>query len=159
MIVQVDVQIACADEGLPESDEIESWAQRAIAAAAGNVDDELEVAIRIVDSAESRALNLDFRQQDRPTNVLSFPAGDFEGLPAEVPKALGDIVICAPIVTAEATAQGKEIGGHWAHMVVHGTLHLLGFDHMNDDEALEMERLETQILTTHGVADPYGESR
>lgn len=155
MIVQVDVQIACDDEGLPESDEIEIWAQRAIEAAAGNVDDEVEVAIRIVDSVESRSLNRDFRQQDRPTNVLSFPAGDIEGLPAKAPKTLGDIVICAPVVSDEAAAQGKEIGGHWAHMVVHGMLHLLGFDHMNDDEALAMERLETQILTTHGVADPY----
>ncbi len=159
MIAQVDVQIACDDEGLPESDEIESWLQRAIDAADKNFADEIEVAVRIVDCAESQLLNRKYRQQDKPTNVLSFPAGRIEGLPAEVSKTLGDIVICASIVNQEAAEQGKASGEHWAHMVVHGTLHLLGFDHVDDDETLEMEGLETHILTTHGVADPYGESR
>ena len=158
MIAQVDVQIACDDAGLPESDEIESWLQRAIDAAGRNVADEVEVLVRIVDCAESRSLNREYRQQDKPTNVLSFPAGRIDGLPADVSNMLGDIVICASIVNQEAAEQGKPGGEHWAHMVVHGTLHLLGFDHMDDDGALEMEGLETRILTTHGVADPYGES-
>ncbi len=158
MIAQVDVQIACDDEELPESNEIESWLQRAIDAAGKNVADEVEVLVRIVGCAESRALNREYRQQDKPTNVLSFPTGRIEGLPADMSKMLGDIVICASIVNQEAAEQGKPGDEHWAHMVVHGTLHLLGFDHTDDDGALEMEGLETRILTTHGVADPYGES-
>ncbi len=153
------MQIACDDEGLPASDEIESWLRRTVAAAGKELADEVEVSIRIVDRAESQTLNREFRQQDKATNVLSFPAGRIEGLPDDAPRILGDIVICANIVNQEAVEQGKTIGEHWAHMVVHGTLHLLGFDHVNDDEALEMEGLETQILTTHGAADPYGESR
>ena len=158
MIARVDVQIACDDEGLPASDEIEFWLQRTVATAGKEIADEVEVSFRIVDRAESQSLNREFRQQDKPTNVLSFPAGRIEGLPGDAPRVLGDIVICANIVNQEATEQGKAIGEHWAHMVVHGTLHLLGFDHVNDDEALEMEGLETRILTAHGVADPYGES-
>ena len=159
MIAKVDVQIACDDEGHPASDEIESWLQRAVDVGGKNVADEVEVSIRIVDRAESRSLNRKYRQQDKPTNVLSFPAGRFEGLPADAPRILGDIVICANIVNQEAREQGKTVGEHWAHMVVHGALHLLGFDHVDNDQALEMEGLETHILTTHGVADPYGEAR
>lgn len=159
MIAQVDVQIACDDEGLPESDEIEFWVRHAINAAANDVTCEVEVSVRIVDSEEIQALNREFRQQDKPTNVLSFPAGAIEGLPADVPKALGDIVICAQVVRDEATEQGKASSAHWAHMVVHGTLHLLGFDHVGENEAVEMEGHESRILTTLGIADPYGESR
>ncbi len=159
MIAKVDVQIACDNEGLPESDEIESWVRHAISAAAYDVTCEVEVSVRIVDSEEIQALNREFRQQDKPTNVLSFPAGAIEGLPADVPKALGDIVICAQVVSDEATEQGKAGSAHWAHMVVHGTLHLLGFDHADENEAIEMEGHESRILTTLGIADPYGESR
>ena len=159
MIVQVDVQVACDDKGLPESNEIQSWVRHAISVAASDVTGEVEITVRIVDSEEIQALNREFRQQDRSTNVLSFPAGLIEGLPAAVPKALGDIVICAQVVSDEATEQGKASSAHWAHMVVHGTLHLLGFDHVDENEAIEMEGQESRILTKLGVADPYGESR
>jgi len=89
---------------------------------------------------------------------LSFPAGDIDGLPADVSRLLGDVVVCAPVVAAEAGEQGKTLPDHWAHMLVHGTLHLLGFDHENDVEAVEMEALEAQILASNGVTDPYGRS-
>jgi len=93
------------------------------------------------------------------TNVLSFRAAAIKGLPADVAQVLGDIVICAAVVNNEAAEQGKAIDDHWAHMLVHGTLHLLGYDHETDDDAAEMEDIETRILTENGVADPYRESR
>ena len=116
------------------------------------------MSVRIVDAAEIHALNSDYRGKDKPTNVLSFPAGDVAGLPADMPVLLGDVVICASVVREEAAAQGKAITDHWAHMLVHGTLHLLGYDHETETEAVEMEALETRILSEHGVADPYGAS-
>lgn len=117
-----------------------------------------ELSVRLVDKEEMRALNRDYRNKDKPTNVLSFPAGAMRGLPAEAGRVLGDIVICAPLVGDEAARQGKALGDHWAHMLVHGTLHLLGYDHDSDTEAVEMEALETQILTSNGLKDPYAMS-
>jgi probable rRNA maturation factor len=110
------------------------------------------VAIRIVDADEGQALNLQYRGRDYATNVLSFPAD----LPPGVNLPLiGDLVICAPVVAREAAEQGKKPTDHWAHMTVHGTLHLLGYDHMEDAEAEAMEALETRILAGLGIADPY----
>ena len=114
--------------------------------------------MRLVDTEEMRVLNRDFRNKDTSTNVLSFPARAIEGLPAEAGHVLGDIVICAAIVSDEAARQGKASGDHWAHMLVHGTLHLLGYDHDSDTDAAEMEALETQILTSNGLKDPYAMS-
>lgn len=105
-----------------------------------------------------RSLNRDYRQKDKATNVLSFPAGAIEGLPAEAAPLLGDIVICAEVVSDEAAEQGKSTDDHWAHMLVHGTLHLLGYDHETDDDAAEMEGLEARILTVNGLRDPYVKS-
>lgn len=156
MTVQVDVQNACDDDTAPEIPIVESWIARAVRAS--GADGDAEVSVRIVDAAEIHALNSDYRGQDKPTNVLSFPAGDVAGLPADMPVPLGDVVICASVVRAEAAAQGKAITDHWAHMLVHGTLHLLGYDHETETEAAEMEALETRILSEHGVADPYGAS-
>lgn len=157
MTVQVDVQIACDERGIPESSAIRAWVDRAmVAAGRGNVSG---VSVRVVAAAEIQRLNRVFRDIDKPTNVLSFPAGKIEGLPAAAGLPLGDVVVCASVVSDESLAQGKAVGDHWAHMIVHGTLHLLGFDHETDDEAVAMEALETKILTGHGVADPYGESR
>ena len=156
MTVQVDVQNACNDDTAPEIPIVESWIGRAIDASGHGGD--TEVSVRIVDAAEIHALNSDYRGKDKPTNVLSFPAGDVAGLPADMPVPLGDVVICASVVREEAAAQGKAITDHWAHMLVHGTLHLLGFDHETETEAAEMEALETRILSEHGVADPYGAS-
>jgi len=108
--------------------------------------------LRLVDSTEMRALNHRFRGRDAATNVLSFPA-DIH--PAVGLNHLGDIVVCGEVVAREAKEQGKVLGNHWAHMVVHGTLHLLGFDHEHDDDAEIMEREEIAILADAGIADPY----
>ncbi len=145
----IDLQIACEQEsGLPTAEQIEQWATAAVQPQS----DEVEMTVRIVDEAESHALNLNYRGKDRPTNVLSFP---FE-CPDEVElPLLGDLVICRQVVEREAQEQDKPVMAHWAHMVVHGSLHLLGYDHIEDDEAEEMESLETQIMTGLGFADPY----
>ena len=145
----IDLQMACEQEsGLPTAEQIEQWATAAVEPQS----DEVEMTVRIVDEAESHALNLNYRGKDRPTNVLSFP---FE-CPDEVElPLLGDLVICRQVVEREAQEQDKPVMAHWAHMVVHGSLHLLGYDHIEDDEAEEMESLETQIMTGLGFADPY----
>lgn len=113
-----------------------------------------ELVVRIVDEAESAALNRRFRGKAGPTNVLAFPPGDML-LPASEPAYLGDIVICAPIVAAEARAQNKSAEAHWAHVIVHGCLHLCGYEHAADDSAAIMERRERALLAELGVADPY----
>ena len=145
----IDLQIACEQEtGLPTTEQIEQWATAAVQPQS----DEVEMTVRIVDEAESHELNLNYRGKDRPTNVLSFP---FE-CPDEVElPLLGDLVICRQVVEREAQEQEKPAMAHWAHMVVHGSLHLLGYDHIEDDEAEEMESLEAQIMTELGFADPY----
>ncbi len=111
-----------------------------------------ELGIRVVGSRESRALNERWRGRPRPTNVLSFPAA-----PALRGKQLGDLVVCAPVVAREAREQGKAIRAHWAHMIVHGTLHLLGFDHERAADAKRMEGRERKLLARLGIADPYGD--
>ena len=145
----VDLQIATENlEGLPTEDQIVQWATAAVQPEG----DEVEMTVRIVDEAESHELNLTYRGKDRPTNVLSFP---FE-CPDEVElPLLGDLVICRQVVEREAAEQGNPLMAHWAHMVVHGGLHLLGYDHIEDDEAEEMESLETQIMQGLGFDDPY----
>ena len=105
-----------------------------------------ELTIRVVGAAESRRLNRTWRGKDKPTNVLSFAA--------EAPL-LGDLAICAPVVAREARTQGKPRSAHWAHMVVHGVLHLLGYDHENDRDAARMEARETKILAQLGMPNPY----
>ena len=110
-----------------------------------------ELGIRIVGDRESRALNGRWRGRDKPTNVLSFPAApDLRG------RQLGDLVVCAPVVAREAREQGKPLAAHWAHMIVHGTLHLLGFDHARAADARRMEGRERALLARLGVPDPYG---
>ena len=151
--VLVDVFQACDDNTIPAADVVKNWIVLA-ANAAGHSSD-IEVSVRIVDADESRALNHEYRGKDKPTNVVSFPAGRIEGLPDDVPVQLGDIVVCASVVGEEAIEQGKAIADHWAHMLVHGTLHLMGYDHETDAEAAEMEALETQILMKSGLKDPY----
>ena len=145
----VDLQIATENiEGVPTEEQIVQWATAAVQPEG----DEVEMTVRIVDEAESHELNLTYRGKDRPTNVLSFP---FE-CPDEVElPLLGDLVICRQGVEREADEQEKPLMAHWAHMVVHGSLHLLGYDHIEDDEAEEMESLETQIMQGLGFDDPY----
>lgn len=145
----VDLQIATENiEGLPTEEQIVQWATAAVQPEG----DEVEMTVRIVDEVESHELNLTYRGKDRPTNVLSFP---FE-CPDEVElPLLGDLVICRQVVEREAAEQEKPLMAHWAHMVVHGSLHLLGYDHIEDNEAEEMESLETQIMQGLGFDDPY----
>lgn len=126
--------------------------ERAVAAALASLDRGGELTVRIVDADEAQALNRRYRGIDRPTNVLSFAA---EGLDEIAPDFLGDIVLCAPLVASEAAAQGKAADAHWTHLLVHGVLHLLGFDHADEDEAAAMEALECRVLSSLGLPDPY----
>lgn len=113
---------------------------------------QLEQLIRIVDEQEIKELNSQFRQQDKSTNILSFPAESYEFLDYD---NLGDLVICASIVEKEAKEQNKQLNDHWAHLVIHGMLHLQGYDHVENDEAEAMESLEIKILKTIGISNPY----
>ncbi|WP_226702332.1 rRNA maturation RNase YbeY [Microbulbifer elongatus] len=146
--VHLDVQRATSCTQLPSDADLALWASAAV----GEHRAEAEISLRIVDEDESQALNSQYRGKDKPTNVLSFPAD----IPPELGlPLLGDLVICAQVVAREAEQQHKALSAHWAHMVVHGTLHLLGYDHIEDDEAEIMESLETRILAGLGIDDPY----
>ncbi|MCD9554197.1 rRNA maturation RNase YbeY [Photobacterium carnosum] len=149
MAIYLDLQLATADEtGLPTEAEFQQWLNAAVTPFQADA----EVTIRLVDKQESHALNLEYRSKDRPTNVLSFP---FEAPPEIEMNLLGDLIICRQVVETEALEQQKPLNAHWAHMVVHGSLHLLGYDHIEDDEAEEMEALETEIIQNMGFIDPY----
>lgn len=153
--VTVDVQVASAVAGIPGKSAITALLETVIASAADTGDKSShDISVRIVDEEEGSELNRRFRQSDYATNVLSFPA-DCRGLPDDVPRMLGDIVICAPVVAREASEQGKDVESHWAHMIVHGALHLLGYDHEAEDDAQAMEEIERKILAARGIADPY----
>ena len=148
MSVGLDLQLASAAEGVPPADSFERWTAAALEGRRSDV----ELTVRVVDAEESAALNEGYRHRAGPTNVLSFPAPE---LPASVPALLGDIVVCAPLVAAEAAEQGKALEAHWAHLTVHGVLHLLGFDHVEVRQAAEMEALEVDILASLGYPNPY----
>lgn len=149
----VEVQFGNNALPSPPPEQLASWATQAARAAGGCSG---ELTIRVISSEESRALNLDYRGKDKPTNVLSFPFEMPEGLPADLlPPVVGDIAICAEIVAGEADEQEKAPDAHWAHMVTHGVLHLLGYDHVEEADAARMERLETDILARMGYPDPY----
>ena len=145
----VDLQIAChTQDNLPSQENFQQW----VTAALTPFMPQAELTIRLVDKEESQQLNHVYRQKDKPTNVLSFP---FETpVTLDIPL-LGDLVICKDVVEQEAQQQNKTLAAHWAHMVVHGCLHLLGYDHLADDEAQEMETLETDIMHSLGFNDPY----
>lgn len=152
--LELDFQLACASPAVPAEQDFTAWVRAALETAgyAPPPDLPTEITVRVVDATESRTLNNTYRGKDYATNVLSFP---FEQ-PEDIELALlGDLVICAPVVARESQEQRKPPQAHWAHMVVHGTLHLLGFDHIDEDEAVEMEALEVQILGKLGFADPY----
>ncbi len=148
MSIAVDVQYAIEASNLPGEADFALWVETVLK----NRKVDGEVCIRVVDPDESQALNAEYRGKDKPTNVLSFP---FEVPPGVPVTLLGDLVVCAEVVAREAEEQHKTLLHHWAHMVVHGTLHLLGFDHINDDEAEEMEALERDLLARLDIADPY----
>lgn len=133
---------------LPSESQFQTWVNTALT----DQLDEGELCIRIVSQEESQTLNNAYRGKNKPTNVLSFPFEVPEGIPLQL---LGDLVICADVVSQEASEQNKALFDHWAHIVVHGCLHLVGFDHINDEDAEEMESLEQKILASMDIADPY----
>jgi len=147
MSLELCLQNASKAQDIPGQSQIEEWLLPVLRSLP-----QVILTIRIVDAAESALLNQEYRQKTGATNVLSFPAD----LPEEVDlPLLGDLVICAPLVESEATAQNKPLEAHWAHLIIHGTLHLLGYDHLLEADAEEMESLETELLKQLGFADPY----
>lgn len=148
MKLELDMQHE-SDQPSPQESDIRRWINAALE---GRRDGDTEISLRLVDNEEMAALNETWRGKKGSTNVLSFPSD----LPAELNlPLLGDIVICIPVVQREAQEQGKALDAHWAHMTVHGTLHLLGFDHIEENEALAMETMETDILATLNYPCPY----
>ena len=149
--LELDLQVALQpsqEAELPAQADLEQW----VAAALEGSMEEAQLTIRLVENDESASLNNQYRDKQGATNVLSFP---FEA-PADVPlPLLGDLIICAPLVAQEAVAQGKTVRAHWVHLVVHGVLHLRGYDHIDDVEAREMEDLERKIMAYLGFEDPY----
>jgi len=148
MTIILDIQSASSSEDAPDDQSIKRWVSAAIGSKTGDT----ELSIRIVDEAEGKALNETYRGASGPTNVLSFP---FDEKPPEPLPLIGDIVVCAPVVAREAAQQNKDLNAHWAHMIIHGVLHLLGYDHQNDSEAAIMESLETEIMQKLGFPPPY----
>ena len=148
--LDLDLQIAIDnDSNLPSQADFELWVTTAL----GKMDT-AELTIRIVESDESQELNNTYRGKNKPTNVLSFP---FEAPPEVELPLLGDLVICASVVENEAKEQNKPLAAHWAHMTVHGCLHLLGYDHIEDIEAEEMESIEMELIQSLGFNNPYEE--
>jgi len=156
--VTVDVQIASDAGDLPDEEVLRQWVESALQASNESNAGGFEISVRLVDENEIRELNKRYRQQDKATNVLSFPFDELDGLPEESIRPLGDLVICAPVVTREASQQDKATLDHWAHMVIHGTLHLLGHDHEHEAQAAIMETLEMNILREFGIENPYREN-
>jgi probable rRNA maturation factor len=151
----IDIVASCAlwETALPEAAAMaQEAARRALRASGAQLAAETELALVLADDATIRALNSQWRGQDKPTNVLSFPAGSDAGAPLLL---LGDVILAFETVRREAQEQGKSLADHLQHLVVHGVLHLVGFDHLADDEAERMEALERQVLATLGIADPY----
>ncbi|WP_293725598.1 rRNA maturation RNase YbeY [Thiolapillus sp.] len=147
-MIRAEIQTVCQSGNIPDSDEFQTWLE----AVFPQCDEAMEIVIRIVDERESAALNAQYRHKQGPTNVLSFP---FQP-PVEMDvRLLGDLVICAPLVAREAREQNKNIQDHWAHLVVHGVLHLLGFDHLEEQQARQMEAKEVAILKKLAIPDPY----
>ena len=147
-------QVDTAAVGCPSAEEFERWITHVLAQVS-DLDQAvpIEIGIRLVDKQESAELNSAFRKKTGPTNILSFPYNESPaGLPVYL---LGDLVICAPLVAEEAHQQNKPLLAHWAHLTVHGTLHLLGYDHIADDDAADMEALEIELLSELGFANPY----
>lgn len=147
MVNTVDMQIACDGE-VPEDTDFQRWVDAALT----EVTEDCELSVRLVDVDESTELNSTYRAKSGPTNVLSFP---FDAPVVIEPRLLGDLVICKTVVETEAEQQKKQLEDHWAHMVIHGCLHLLGYDHIETDEAEQMEALEVKILQSLNIDNPY----
>ncbi|MCP1416938.1 putative rRNA maturation factor [Pseudomonas laurylsulfativorans] len=149
-MLELDLQIA-TEATAPSEAEFRQWCELALRQRSADS----EMTIRLVDEAEGRELNHTWRQKDYATNVLSFPA-DVPDEFLDIPL-LGDLVVCVAVVEREAAEQGKALNAHWAHLVIHGCLHLLGYDHIDDEEAEEMEALERTLLAELGFPDPYAD--
>lgn len=147
---QIEIQAVFESAGQPDQQQIQLW----VDAALEDYDQDTEIVVRIVDEQESAELNEQYRHKSGPTNILSFPVDLPEGIELDL---LGDLVICAPVVEKEALEQGKILEHHWAHIIVHGVLHLLGYDHIDDDEAELMENKEIAILNMLQINNPYTE--
>jgi probable rRNA maturation factor len=145
---QIEVQVVFSSPGQPDKAQIQQW----VDAALQGHDKDTEIVVRIVDVHESAQLNKQYRHKPGPTNILSFPADIPEGIGLNL---LGDLVVCAPVVEREALEQQKTLSHHWAHIIIHGVLHLLGYDHILDDEAEVMESKEVSILQTLNISNPY----
>jgi probable rRNA maturation factor len=146
----LDIQIATEATDVPGEQQFQLW----VDAALHGLEEDSEIVIRLVDEAESAELNQQYRHKAGPTNILSFPFEAPEGMELDL---LGDLAICAPVVAAEAIQQHKLLAHHWAHITIHGVLHLLGYDHIEDEDAEEMEALEIDILNKLNIANPYQE--
>ncbi len=150
MTIELELQIATNIKTLPHPSQFKEW----VSATFWQRLDTAELTIRLVDSEESANLNQEYRHKSGPTNVLSFP---YEPMPGIVSKFIGDIVICAPVVESESLKKDKPLLAYWAHMVIHGTLHLLGYDHETAEDSTEMEAIETEIMLRLGFPPPYGD--
>lgn len=148
---QIDLQIACEETQLPSKEQFQLWVDTALAEV-NTTNKDFELTIRLVDIEESQQLNLQYRGKDRPTNVLSFPFEVPEGIELNL---LGDLIICIDVMKKEVNDQNKVLFDHWAHLVVHGCLHLVGFDHISDSDALEMETIEVSVLKKLNISNPY----
>jgi probable rRNA maturation factor len=144
----IEIQTVHQASNLPDEQQIQGW----VDAALQNHPSDTEIVVRIVDEQESAELNQQYRHKSGPTNILSFPVELPEGIELDL---LGDLVICAPVLEKEALEQQKVLADHWAHIIIHGVLHLLGYDHIEDDEAEVMESKEISILNTLQIANPY----
>lgn len=152
-MIELDLQVASSASNLPSHADFSTWCSLALRQRSNPS----ELTIRLVDAEEGLELNSTWRGKDYPTNVLSFAADIPDGL-LDIPL-LGDLVICVPVVVQEATEQNKPLTAHWAHLVIHGCLHLLGYDHTDETEAEEMEDLERQFLAEIGFPDPYSDNQ
>ncbi len=144
------LQIACTTPDVPDTASFSQWVNLVLATTTLTG----EITIRIVDTVESQMLNKQYRNKNKPTNVLSFPFENFPNITISE-NILGDLVLCAPVIIREAQEQGKPIISHWAHMTIHGLLHLLGYDHINEADAQKMETLEIDLLQQLGYKNPY----
>lgn len=145
---QIEVQVVFSSPGQPDKEQIQHW----VDAALQGYGRDTEIVVRIVDVHESAQLNKQYRHKQGPTNILSFPVEVPEGLDLNL---LGDLVVCAPVVEREALEQKKLLTHHWAHIIVHGVLHLLGYDHIDNNDAEVMENREINILQTLNISNPY----
>lgn len=148
----IEIQIESQSKQIPAEKQFEDWVDEVLK----NEDQDLEIVIRIVDEDEMIRFNEQYRDKKGTTNILSFPFEVPDGVESQL---LGDLLVCAPVVEEESKEQNKKLEHHWAHLIIHGILHLLGYNHIDDVEAEEMEKLEIDILTTIGINNPYQENK